>query len=106
MKNPYEYDRTAPPLRSQATQRLMCRAWNECSASRDAEISEHHVVIKNLRAALVAEHTKLAEQAEIVSELVGAVESLQEGFRVHPITLPVGTMEKVRQTLEKAKASQ
>ncbi len=73
MKNPYEYDRTAPPLRSQATQRLMCRAWNECSASRDAEVSEHHVVIKNLRAALVAEHKKLTEQAEIVSELVGAL---------------------------------
>ena len=52
MKNPYEYDRTALPLRSQATQRLMCRAWEE-----------GNVACK-------------AEQAEIVSELVEALEGL------------------------------
>ena len=52
MKNPYGYDRTAPPLRSQATQRLMCRAWEEGQAA-----------------------TK-AEQAEIVSELVEALRYL------------------------------
>ena len=53
------------------------RAWEEGRASRDPEVSEHHVVIKNLRAALVAEHKKLTEQAEIVSELVEAVKLAQ-----------------------------
>ncbi len=50
-------------------------AWDEDSASRDAEVSEHHIVIQNLRDALIAEHKKLGKQAEIVSELVEAVES-------------------------------
>ena len=40
MENPYEYDRTAPPLRSQATQRLMCRAWEECEAAIKVEQTE------------------------------------------------------------------
>ena len=38
--NPYEYDRNAPPLRSQATQRLMCRAWEEGEAFGRAEKAE------------------------------------------------------------------
>ena len=44
--------------------------------SRDAEISEHHIVISNLRDALIAEHKKLAKQAEIVRGLVEALESI------------------------------
>ena len=44
--------------------------------SRDAEISEHHIVISNLRDALIAEHKKLAERAEIVSVLEARVKRL------------------------------
>ncbi len=50
--------------------------YTEGSASRDAEVSEHHIVIQNLCDALIAEHKKLTEQAEIVSGLVEALESI------------------------------
>ncbi|KKL25671.1 hypothetical protein LCGC14_2402950 [marine sediment metagenome] len=65
-ENPYEYDRTAPPLRSQATQRLMCRAWEEGRRLRDDEIAARDATILKLMA-------NADQQAEIVSELVGAL---------------------------------
>ena len=78
MENPFEY---IDPYKHYLTAEDVVEnnqydAWNEGGASRDAEVSEHHVVIKNLRAALVAEHKKLTEQAEIVSELVDVCQQM------------------------------
>ena len=77
--------------------------------SRDAEISEHHIVIKNLRAALVAEHKKLTEQAEIVTELVTALSfylvdwSVDETIHQATIDFAIAAQEKARKAIAKAK---
>ena len=68
--------------------------WELGRASLDAEVSEHHIVIKNLRAALVAEHKKLAEQAEIVSELVGALDGMMEYTHYRQREIPITDAEK------------
>ncbi len=79
-------------------------AWNEGSASRDAEVSEHHVVIKNLRDALIAEHKKLTEQAEIVSEYREALEWIAAGKagRTTPAACMAATVTRAKAALAKA----
>ena len=78
MENPYEYDRTALPLRSQATQRLMCRAWEEGDANGDERgyargRADRYEQIKRQRA-------ELDSQKQIVSELAGALQGLIDEY--------------------------
>ncbi len=79
-------------------------AWNEGSASRDPEVSKHHVVIKNLRAALVAEHKKLTEQAEILSGYREALEWIAAGKagRTTPAACMAATVTRAKAALAKA----
>ncbi|KKM83674.1 hypothetical protein LCGC14_1306860 [marine sediment metagenome] len=56
--------------------------WKEGRASRDPEVSEHHIVIKTLR-------EKLAEQAELVKELVEALDICVDWFRNKIVTQAV-----------------
>ncbi len=78
-------------------------AWNEGSASRDAEVSEHHVVIQNLRAALIAEHKKLGKQAEIVSELVDVLNNWERHDNVLKRMGYEDLLQRTRAAIYKAK---